>query len=178
MRIGTLVLLVAGIGIGAAIGISMARTRARSVVEAPRELHVPKHDDDWKNVARTGPFVGDDGKSARPYSDARIAWSDGKIWLKLYAADEDIESATDSFHVAIGTKTFDLGPSSAEDVDGTVDKPDDDDEEWVIETSIPVDDAKPGARIPFSIRRCDTPRGFGRTCGQFGEKRSAILVLD
>ncbi|MDP9148989.1 MAG: hypothetical protein M3O36_03470, partial [Myxococcota bacterium] len=45
--------------------------------------------------ARTGAFAGDDGLAARPYSDARLVWGDGHLYLALYAADEDIESTPD-----------------------------------------------------------------------------------
>ncbi|MDP9034065.1 MAG: hypothetical protein M3O50_04620 [Myxococcota bacterium] len=42
--------------------------------------------------ARTGAFERDEGIAARPYSDARLVWGDGHLYLALYAADEDIES--------------------------------------------------------------------------------------
>ncbi len=42
--------------------------------------------------ARTGPFALADGSAARPYSDARLVWGDGHLYLALYAADQDIES--------------------------------------------------------------------------------------
>src|SRR5580693_1479819 len=39
--------------------------------------------------ARTGPFVVENGAQARPYSNARLLWGDGHLYLSLYAADED-----------------------------------------------------------------------------------------
>jgi hypothetical protein len=44
--------------------------------------------------ARTGPFQLPDGREAHPYSDARLLWGDGHLYLALYASDEDIETRT------------------------------------------------------------------------------------
>ncbi len=44
--------------------------------------------------ARTGPFLMPDGSEARPYSNTRLVWGDGHLYLALYAADEDIETRT------------------------------------------------------------------------------------
>ncbi len=41
---------------------------------------------------RTGPFALANGAQARPYSDVRVVWGDGHLYLALYAADEDIRS--------------------------------------------------------------------------------------
>ncbi len=61
-------------------------------------------------IGRTGGFTNPDGSAARPYSDARFLWGEGKLHLVLYAADEDIRIAdvkspkasgeADSFRVA------------------------------------------------------------------------------
>ena len=45
--------------------------------------------------ARTGDFVFENGAPARPYSNTRLVWGDGYLYLSLYAADEDIETRTD-----------------------------------------------------------------------------------
>ena len=67
------------------------------------ELHVPRvigitldgDSDDWASAgARTGLFVTEDGKAARPESQARAVWADGYLYMLLYAADEDIEVGT------------------------------------------------------------------------------------
>jgi hypothetical protein len=44
--------------------------------------------------ARTGPFVGPNGAPSRPYSDARLVWGDGHLYVVLYAADADIRAST------------------------------------------------------------------------------------
>jgi hypothetical protein len=197
--------VVAGIAVGAAVGIYVARTRREpSKTTSPtsaRELRVPKlaapialdgetDDPGWRQVARTGTFLTEAGEPARPYSDARFVWGDGKLWVLLYAADEDIRS-TDSFHLDIASHSFDVSPLgkvtldgalSAHDLDGTLDDPKDDDEEWVLELAIPLAalgvEPKSGARLPIAIHRCDTPKGSAKTCAQWGEQRPAVLVLD
>lgn len=47
------------------------------------------------NVARTGAFHTQ-GAVARPYSDMRATYGDGKLYLLLYAADEDIRVSPDA----------------------------------------------------------------------------------
>jgi hypothetical protein len=59
--------------------------------------------------ARTGPFTLENGDDARPYSNTRVVWGDGYLYLALYAADEDVEAhaeepdspllGEDAFHV-------------------------------------------------------------------------------
>jgi hypothetical protein len=166
-----------------------------------RDLHVPKlagpialdgetDDRGWQAVARTDSFLTMRGEPARPYSDARFTWGDGKLWVLLYAADEDIRSDTDSFHLEIAGHAFDVNPlgkvsggaEAAHDLDGTIDDPKDDDEEWVIELGIPYAtlgiEGKPGERLAFSAHRCDTPKGSNRTCAQIGEGKPVVLVLE
>ena len=43
-------------------------------------------------VARTGPFEQASGVAGRPYSDARLVWGDGQLYIALYAADDDIRA--------------------------------------------------------------------------------------
>src|SRR5208337_4020787 len=44
--------------------------------------------------ARTRDFEQPNGAPARPFSEIRMVWGDGYLYLCLYAADEDIESRT------------------------------------------------------------------------------------
>lgn len=102
----------------------------------PLELHVPHaksavplraelDEGDWlKETARTNAFVNTDGSPTRPYSDARLLWADGNLYVGLYAADENIVTTVkendqplwiqDSFHLAFevgGVKsTIDVSP--------------------------------------------------------------------
>lgn len=170
-------------------------------------------DPGWLNPpgpARTGPFLFSAGGVARPYSDARVVWEDGRLDLMLYASDEDIETRTtqpdgplwldDAFHVILtrgtteyaidvsptgvvtdGMRTdggaFDYGWSSGarvgHDNDGTINNPNDRDEEWVIELSIPFSSigmvGKKGETLGLSLRRCDTPKHTARICAGWGE---------
>jgi hypothetical protein len=196
------------------------------------ELHVPRAggpividgelgDDGWLGrAARTGGFVASDGSQSRPYSDARMVWSDGTLYVALYAADEDLRATyregdaplwlEDAFHLSFrrddteltfdvsplgtltdaqrtGERAFDYswqsGARVSRDVDGTLNDPADDDEEWVIEMAIPLQAlglrGTQGERTGFSIHRCDTPKRGPRLCGGWGEgARGGVLVLD
>lgn len=85
--------------------------RAASAIDLNGELSEASWID---GSARTPPFAAEDGAPARPYSDARLLWGDGFLYLALYAADEDIRAALaehdapiwteDSFHVAFARR--------------------------------------------------------------------------
>ncbi len=204
------------------------------------ELHVPHErgnivldgdmdDPGWlKKSARTSAFVGADGvTAARPYSEARLVWGDGFLYVALYAADEDIRAKQegldapvwldDSFHLVFsdgaversfdvsatavladgerkvgvtaagGARPFDYRWSSgahlSREIDGTLNKPDDEDEEWGIEMAIPFEalgmKGEKGEKILFSAHRCDTPHSGVRSCGSWGEAAAhGLLTLD
>lgn len=66
---------------------------------------------DWSVPhAQTGSFKSVDGQST-PYSEARLGWGDGKLYLLLYAADQDIRAGvqahdmpleqTDAFRITL-----------------------------------------------------------------------------
>ncbi len=123
VRSRSLMLAAAGlVALAGAVGLVAARARAREPAQVTRSaplarapgriIHVPRapsppeidgHLDEslWReHAARSGPFVDAAGKDARPYSEARVAWSEeggGALYLALYAADIDLEaSVTDA----------------------------------------------------------------------------------
>jgi len=135
----------------------------------------------WRSPARTGPFIDAHGTQAAPYSEARFLRDDNFVYLALYAADEDIRSS-DEFVVELSSPRGQLtmhftpkgtlspavaGARVAVDLDGTIDAASDDDEEWVIESAIPL------AAVPFGrdgavaakVSRCDTTKDHVRRCG-------------
>jgi hypothetical protein len=70
----------------------------------------------------------------------------------------------------------------AVDRDGSLNKIGDNDEEWVVEMAVPVadlgfPDARPGTRIPFSVRRCEVGHGQQHGCGGWGVAQPAALML-
>jgi len=90
----------------ARVAAALSASEARGDIVLLRVPHVPgaitlDGDTDvpgWllpPGPARTGDFLSDTGKPARPYSDTRLVWGDGHLYLALYAADQDIESHTD-----------------------------------------------------------------------------------
>lgn len=69
------------------------------------------------------------------------------------------------------------------ELDGTPNKPNDNDEEWVLEVAIPLEslglEGKPGETVGLSMHRCDTPHDGKRVCGSWGEiGPPRVLVLD
>jgi hypothetical protein len=125
----------------------------------------------WNARAQRGVFLGSDGKLARPYSEIRLLADADNLYLGLYAADEDIES-TDAFELQLGTLAVTAhadGKVSAGtagiDRDGTLDKPSDDDEEWVVELAIPR--AQLSDPLSITAVRCDTPKDRKPRCGQW-----------
>ncbi len=156
--------------------------------------------------ARTGPFETSAGAAACPYSDARLLWGDGQLYLVLYAADEDIRSGS-SFRLAFtgsgpeaGTSTIEVSPTGAvtdaeraggtrlegahvsREVDGTVDDSRDRDEEWLIEMAIPLSSlglkGRAGESVGFSVRRCGPPvrQGTARPCAAWGGGGARIVL--
>jgi hypothetical protein len=170
--------------------------------------------------ARTGPFLLASGAPARPYSETRLVWGDGYLYLCLYAADEDVETRTkqhdgplwldDSFRVTFARSgaeyvvevspdavvtdsirrnggaydySWESGVHVSKELDGTMNAPDDEDEEWVVEMAVPFESiglkGERGESIGFSVRRCDTPKHAARVCASFGEGATrGRLVLD
>jgi hypothetical protein len=173
--------------------------------------------------ARTGAFELANGREARPYSNTRIVWGDGYLYLALYAADEDIESHADqpdspllledAFHIVFSQPgveyVIDVSPKAvitdsickaggacdfawssgahaSKEIDGTVNNPNNTDEEWAVEMAIPFESlgmkGERGETIGLSLSRCDTPKGVPRVCAGWGEvspdQRRGILVLE
>jgi hypothetical protein len=131
---------------------------------------------DWDVRTTSEVFVSDSGEQARPFSEIRLLHDDATLYVGLYAADEDIES-TDFFQVTIGTLDFRVYPSgrvsasadglhAASDIDGTVDKPSDYDEEWVLEIAVPRTLVTLGSSpLPVHAARCDVTFDHVLRCG-------------
>ena len=113
-------------------------------------------------------FVDSSGAHSRPYSEISLLRDDQKLYIGLYAADEDIRS-DELFAVKIGALEFHAladgsitpavpGLTSAIDRDGTLDDPSNDDEEWVIEISLPF------VNGDVVAKRCDTPKDHIERC--------------
>ena len=132
----------------------------------------------WNATATRGVFLGSDGALARPYSEIRLLADADTLYIALYAADEDIESR-DAFTLQLGplaiTASADgkvTAGTAAIDRDGTLDRPGDDDEEWVIELAVPRAQLGDGP-LAITAKRCDTPKDGVPRCGQW----SATLSL-
>ena len=130
----------------------------------------------WRLVALRGTFTAD-GKEARPYSEIRIVRDETHLIAALYAADEDIRSS-DAFELTAGTLVARVtaGGSAtpgtvraAVDVDGTLDNPADDDEEWVVELAVPLAALGP-APVTLRASRCDVTKTGARLCGSWQQQ--------
>lgn len=128
----------------------------------------------WNQRALRGVLAGDDGRTARPYGELRLLHDADTLYVGLYAADEDIRS-TDRWELVLGPRTLHVdaaGRADAPDVraavdrDGTLDRGDDYDEEWVIELAVPLAGLGEPPLTVFA-RRCDTPKSGGERCGSW-----------
>jgi hypothetical protein len=132
------------------------------------------HEPAWNSRALRGVLADERGAPARPYSEIRLLHDASTLYLGLYAADEDIGS-NDRWQLILGELAFEVDPAAhatyagaraAVDVDGTLDKHDDYDEEWVLEVAVPI--ASVGAApVAVDARRCDTPKHGTERCGQW-----------
>jgi hypothetical protein len=86
-----------------------------------------------------------------------------------------------------GTRPFDFrwnsGAHVSHEMDGTPNKSDDNDEEWLIEMAVPLESlglkGEKGERIGVAVHRCDTFKTGGRSCGSWGEgEKRGVLVLE
>jgi hypothetical protein len=138
----------------------------------------------WNAVAMRGVFAAE-GAQARPYSEIRILRDETHLFVALYAADEDIRSS-DAFDVQAGplhahlTAAGTATPASvrvAVDRDGTLDDSHDNDEEWVVESAMPLDELGP-APITIAAERCDTTKSGEHRCGRWtGQIDPKILPI-
>ncbi|HEX8790191.1 MAG TPA: hypothetical protein VF765_04515, partial [Polyangiaceae bacterium] len=85
-----------------------AKPHASAASRNDRLLHVPHmpgsitldgdtDDPGWTSQpgpGRTGDFEFDNGAPGRPFSEVRLVWGDGYLYLSLYASDENIQTRT------------------------------------------------------------------------------------
>ncbi len=124
--------------------------------------------------------------------ESRTTEADGPLWLddafRIVFSHGDTEYAievspvpvvTDSIrHRVSGTwgpwdYKWSSGVHVSTEMDGTLNNPNNMDEEWVIEMAVPFASlglkGEPGDSIGFTASRCDTPRRAPRICASWGE---------
>jgi hypothetical protein len=125
--------------------------------------------------------------------ESRTDEPDGPLWLddsfrvvfSRGGVDESIEVSpkgviTDAIRKGGGAYDYSWssGVHASPERDGTVNKPDDMDEEWAIEMAVPFESlgmkGEPGETVDVTIKRCDTPKKSARVCAQWDGR----LVLD
>jgi hypothetical protein len=99
----------------------------------------------WRNAYRSPKFADGQGRTA-PHTELRATADDTNLYLLIYVADVDLESNGDKVELDVGplhlvaTPTGGTVPPGVKlnnETEGTIDKPNDLDEEWVSELSIP-----------------------------------------
>ncbi|HEX4515493.1 MAG TPA: hypothetical protein VH054_18230, partial [Polyangiaceae bacterium] len=167
--------------------VASASARAVPLVHVPRAVSPIKIDAETEEKAwvqppgpaRTGELLLENGKPARPHTEARLVWSDDGLYMAVLASDEDIRSQ-DFLHVVItrgGTdyaidvyatgavKTAVGGVQAVVDADGVIDNPKGFDEEWNIEMLVPFASlgtkGEHGVTLGLALGRCDTPKTTG-----------------
>jgi hypothetical protein len=63
------------------------------------------------------------------------------------------------------------------DVDGTIDDVRDDDEEWIVEAAVPLEQlglGSQGGRVGVTVSRCDVPKDGIERCGSY----KGVLALE
>jgi hypothetical protein len=119
----------------AASSLAEAIARGDVVLRVPRApgavtLDGDTDDPGWvrpPGPAKTGPLLTDTGDPAVPYSQARLVWGDGYLYMALFASDEDVETHVtrndadvgrddDDFHVVFTREdtayAFDFSPTA------------------------------------------------------------------
>lgn len=132
-------------------------------------------------------YAADEDVRALPRKPDEAVWLDDSFRVVFRRGDVEMAfdvSATgvitDARRVRGGSPDYswDSGAHVSTELDGTLNDPRDDDEEWALELAIPFESlGMRGARgesIAVSIQRCDTPKGAARTCATWAEG----IVLD
>lgn len=132
--------------------------------------------------------------------ESRTDKPDGPLWLDdafrvvfsrpgvQYAIDVSPKAIiTDSMRKGAGEwdYSWSSGAHASQERDGTLNHPDDMDEEWVIELAVPLDSigmkGEAGEAIGMTLSRCDTPKGAPRICAGWGAgwgRSSGTIVLE
>ena len=140
--------------------------------------------------ARTGEFLLQNGKPARPHTHGRLVWGGEYLYMAVLASDEDIKS-DDAIHIVFSQGdveyAIDVSPKAvitgsirgvhaSSEIDGTIDNPKNFDEEWSLELAIPFESigmkGERGENIGMSLSRCDTPKDGLRVCAGWGDAQA------
>jgi hypothetical protein len=128
----------------------------------------------WNARSQRGVFLADSGTEARPYSEIRLLRDETHLFIGFYAADEDIKS-DDAFDLSAGTFAMHVTAAgrvtpgtarAAVDRDGSLDDAHDDDEEWVIESAVPLA-ALGVSPVTIHASRCDVTKDGVKHCGSW-----------
>ncbi|MFO0597604.1 MAG: hypothetical protein U0228_20020 [Myxococcaceae bacterium] len=104
---------------------------------------------EWTSTPSSGAFAGLDGRPVSPHTELRALWTKEALVLGVYSADQDLRSS-DVVHLKVGELLLEVsaagklvqpvaGVRVAVERDGSLDEDGtgEDDEEWLVEVSIP-----------------------------------------
>jgi hypothetical protein len=121
--------------------IDVPRTRDTIVIDGH------SREGSWQTgKAYKSPLFSDAQGTSAPYTELRAVADDEYLYIELYVGDLDIESASDRVDLTVGPLKLVIKPKESIlppgvklglDIDDTIDRPEDFDEEWVPEIAIP-----------------------------------------
>jgi hypothetical protein len=122
-----------------------------------------------------GLYAADEDIEARPFPHDGPLWLDDAFSIRLqpeggpaYRIDiAPTGTVTDAVETSTGgiDLRFESGIRVGVDMDGTLNNPEDDDEEWVLETALPRAFLKGARRLNLRLSRADTPKKSQRRTG-------------
>jgi hypothetical protein len=137
----------------------------------------------WQHAFRSPAFEDSRG-SKSPHSDVSILCGDEAIYVMTYVGDVDLRSKDDRIEMSLGrikmqitpvTKELPGGITAAHDVDGTLDNPSDEDEEWIAEVAVPRSALGEG---PFNFRAVHIDAGRSGPTRALAWPKDKEVVLD
>jgi hypothetical protein len=132
---------------------------------APLTLDGKFDEEIWHRTPVSKPFKAVTPKEIVTHTEVRALWDEKALYVGWYAADEDIGSK-DVLVTLVNGKRFELTPSThtasaVVDSDGSLDDPNDDDEEWLAEQVITWKElglSAPPKELPIDFLRDDQPK--------------------
>jgi hypothetical protein len=152
--------------------------RAEGPIVADGNLEEPS----WPRAFRSAPFEDEQGGTT-PHTELRATADDEALYLLIYVADDDLQSSGDRVRLEVGDLRFEFTPSQTvapagvqvgRDLDGTLDNPKDDDEEWITEIALPwalLRATEPAIRVV----RTDVGRGHAPRTLVWPRRERAVL---
>jgi hypothetical protein len=142
-------------------------------------------EESWQTAFRSPSFIDAQGRR-NPSAQLRATADNDNLYIEVYVADIDIESAGDVIKLDVGPVQVELTPKGAKappgvrtavDTDDTIDNAKDDDEEWINELAIPWSLLK-SYDVPVRVLRIDVGRNGPSHAMAWPRNGLALLRFD